>query len=146
MERSRLRRVCCPCHALKRALHADDDRTRFGAAHGRARLGAPEPALLPALVGAFDDPDPGIRWSAARIFVELGRFHGEALPVANGLARTDPRPEVRRMAVFCLAKLAPEEGAASEALEEATRDPDVAVRRAAALSLGPDQKKSASSE
>ena len=131
--------------ALAGALHSDDDRARFGAAHGRARLGPPEPALLPALVGAFADPEPGIRWAAARIFVELGRFHGEAVPVAIGLARTDPNPEIRRMAVFCLAKLAPGEAAAT--LQDAMQDPSAAVRQAAVLGLeSPDQKTNASRE
>ena len=79
------------------------------------------------------------------VLAALALHHGEAVPVAIGLARTDPNPEIRRMAVFCLAKLAPGEAAAT--LQDAMQDPSAAVRQAAVLGLeSPDQKTNASRE
>ena len=84
----------------------------------------------------------------ARIFVDLGRLHGEAYPLAIGLARSDPNPVVRRMAVFCLGKLAPHDDTTADALLDASRDQDRDVRRAALIAIAglENQSKSASSE
>jgi HEAT repeat protein len=135
---------------LRRALHGDDARLRFGAARTRARLAPPEPALLPALVEALGDASSEVRWSAARIFVDLGRLHGEALRVALALARGDASARVRRMAVFCAARLAPRAEQTLELLRAAARDEDREVRRAAELELRAldlsDQKTRASTE
>ena len=127
---------------LRRALRGDDARRRFGAAHTRALLGPPEPGLLPALVEAMADADAGVRWSAARIFVDLGRLHGEARLVAMGLARSDPSPVLRRMAIFCLGKLAPGDDSIAEELLNASRDEDSEVRRAALIAMAGLQKTS----
>jgi HEAT repeat protein len=137
---------------LRAALYGDQARRRVGAALTRAALAPPEPALLPAIAIALGDADPGTRWEAARVLVDLGRLHHEALPVAIGLARTDPSPIVRRMAVFCVGKLAPHDEYALALLREAQRDPDLEVREAASLALlgvpqaEGDQKIIASSE
>lgn len=120
---------------LRRALHADDPHLRWGAAFTKARLAPPEPGLLPALAEALASPRSHVRWSAARILVDLGRLHREALPVALGLARTDPNPVVRRMALFCARELAPHEPATADAMLEASRDPDRRVRRGALASM-----------
>ncbi len=120
---------------LRRALHGDDPRLRWGAAFTKARLAPPEPALLPALVDALASSESDVRWAAARILVDLGRLHNEALPVAVGLARTDPNPVVRRMALFCLRELAPEETVTVDALLQASQDSDRQVRRAALASM-----------
>ena len=120
---------------LRRALHGDDARRRWGAAFTKARMAPPEPGLLPALVDALASPESGIRWAAARIVVDLGRLHPEALPVAAGLARTDPNPVVRRMALFCLRALAPEEPVTVDALLAASQDADPQLRQAALASM-----------
>jgi HEAT repeat protein len=120
---------------LRRALHGGDPRMRWGAAFTKARLAPPEPGLLPALVEALASRESDVQWAAARILVDLGRLHHQALPVAVGLARTDPNPDVRRMALFCLRELAPDEPATVDALLEASRDADRQVRRAALASM-----------
>ncbi len=120
---------------LRRALHGGDPRLRWGAAFTKARLAPPEPGLLPTLVEALASQESDVRWAAARILVDLGRLHREALPVAVGLARTDPNPEVRRMALFCLRELAPEEPVTVDALLDASQDADRQVRRAALASM-----------
>jgi HEAT repeat protein len=116
---------------LRRLLHEDDPRLRFRAAYVKSRLGPPEPVLLPALVEAFAARDSDVRWAAVRIFVDLGRLHEQALPLALGLARTSELPVVRRTALFCLRELAPDEPSVAETFVEASRDDDRAVRRAA---------------
>jgi HEAT repeat protein len=120
---------------LRRLLHGEDRRARFGAAYTRSRLGPPEPALLPALIEGFSSTDPDVRWSAARILVDLGRVHSEALGVALGLARSDPDPTVQRMAVFCLRELAPQEPAVAAALLDISCAKDLELRRAALASM-----------
>jgi HEAT repeat protein len=121
--------------ALRKALHADAPTARFGAAFTLARLEPPAPRLLPALVEALASPDGDVRWAAARLLVEMGRLHGEVLPVLVGLARAEARAEVRRMAAFALRSLAPDRPEAARALLDATRDGDVQVRRAAFTAL-----------
>jgi HEAT repeat protein len=108
---------------------------RFFAAWTCARLEPPSARLLPALVEALAHPDGDVRWSAARLLVELGRLHGEVLDVLLGLAGTGSAPPVRRMAVFALRALAPDLPEAASALLVASRDPDVHLRRAAYTGL-----------
>lgn len=120
---------------LRRALHGDDPGQRFRAAYAKSRLGPPEPGLLPAVVEAFAARDPDVRWAAARLFVDLGRLHGQVLPVALGLARTAEPSQVRQTALFCLRELAPDDPAAADVFVEASRDPDPGVRRAALTSM-----------
>ena len=120
---------------LRRALHGDAPRSRWGAAWTKARLGPPDEGLLPALVEALGAGDPDTRWAAARILVDLGRQGGTALHVALGLARGAESPVVRRMSVFCLRELAAQDEAIAPALLEASADPDPDVRRAALTSF-----------
>ena len=108
---------------------------RIQAALALARLEPPGPALLPALVDALAAPEGDLRWSAARVLVDMGRLHGEVLGVLLGLVATAEQPSVRRMASFALRQLAPDRPEAARVLLEATRDGDVAVRRAAVTAL-----------
>jgi HEAT repeat protein len=120
---------------LRAALHAEAPAARFGAAFTLARLEPPAPRLLPALVEALESPDGDVRWAAAQIVVEAGRVHGEVLPLLLGLVRGGARPLLRRMAAHALRTLAPGRPEAAGALLDATRDADLAVRRAALTAL-----------
>jgi HEAT repeat protein len=113
---------------VRRALHGGG---RVQAALVLARLEPPGPGLLPALVEGLAARDGALRWAAARVLVDLARLHPELVPVLPGLVGDDATAGVRRMAVFCLRELAPDLPAAAEALASATRDRDLAVRRAA---------------
>ena len=117
------------------ALHSDDPARRFGAAFTTARIDAPSPQLLPALVEALANGDSDVRWAAARIIVEAGRRHAEVLPVLVGLVRGDEQAVVRRMATFALRELAPDRPEAAQVLLEATDDGDLHVRRAAVTAM-----------
>ena len=120
---------------LKRALRSAAPRARIRAALALARLEPPAPALLPPLVDALAAPDGDLRWSAARVLVEMGRLHGEVLGVLLGLVATAGQPAARRMASFALRELAPDRPEAARVLLAATRDGDAAVRRAAVVAL-----------
>ena len=119
---------------LRRALRGDPAPLRVQAAFVLARLEPPEPSLLPALVEGMAAPEGDLRWSAARVLVDMGRLHGEIVRVLLGLVH-DAKAGARRMAVFCLRELAPDSGAAALALVDASRDADAAVRRAAITAM-----------
>lgn len=120
---------------LLTALRGDDPRSRFEAARALAALAPPAPRLIPALVETLGSAEREMAWEAARLLVDAGRLHAEVVPIVTGLARAGATPDVRRMAIFCLQKLAPERPESLAALLEASRDPDPALRRAAVLAL-----------
>lgn len=120
---------------LKRALRSGTPAARIHAALALARLEPPGPALLPALVDALAAPAGDLRWSAARVLVDMGRLHGEVLGVLLGLVGAAEQPAARRMASFALRELAPDRPEAARVLVAATRDGDAAVRRAAVMAL-----------
>ena len=120
---------------LRDALRSSSPSRRFGAVYTSVRLAPPTPALLPALIEALSVADGDVRWAAAKILVDLGRLHGDVLGVLLGLLRGGESPAVRRMAAFCLRELAPDRQEAARVLVEATRDPDLHVRRAAFTAL-----------
>lgn len=121
---------------LRRALGGRVRAGRVHAALALTRLEPPAPALLPALVEALEAPDNDVRWRAARALVDLGRLHGEVLPVLIGLARVGESQAVRRMAVLCLPQLAPDRSEVAEALLDVSRDRDESLRRAALAAMG----------
>jgi HEAT repeat protein len=120
---------------LRRALHSDRPNARWAAAFASARLAPPGPGLLPALVEALACGAGDVRWRAARLLVENSPVLAEVRPLLLGLAGSDPRPEVRQMAVHCLRELADDDPEAARVLMAATRDRDVRVRRAGLSAL-----------
>ena len=116
---------------LNEALRSDDPKRRLGAAFTLARLAPPSAKLIPPLVEALSSPDGDVRWAAAQLLVDTGRLQHEVLPLLLGLARSGEGPIVRRMAAFCLRKLAPERPESAQALLAASYDTDPHVRRAA---------------
>lgn len=121
--------------ALDRQLRSGDPGRRFGAAFTSARLGPPEPRLIPALVEGLQAEHGDVRWSAARILVDAGRLHVEVLPIVLGLVRGGSTPEIRRMAAYCARELAPDSPESAAALLDASRDRDSTVRRAGLSAL-----------
>jgi len=108
---------------------------RVHAALTLARLEPPEPGLLPALVEGLGLRDGDVRWSAARVLVDMGRLHPPIVGVLVGLVRGADDAAARRMAAFALRELAPDHPATARALLEATGDDDPHVRRAAVTAL-----------
>lgn len=126
--------------ALRRGAHAApapvaDASRRVHAALALARLEPPEPGLLPALAEGLGVRDGDVRWSAARVLVDMGRLHPQIVGVLVGLVRSADDAAARRMAAFALRELAPDHPETVRALLEATGDDDRNVRRAAVTAL-----------
>lgn len=121
---------------LRHALRSPDLRTRWGGTFTSARVQPPKPGMLPTLVEVMASPDGDLRWAAARITVDLARLHDEAFRAVLQLVDAGDPPAVRRMAVFCLRELAPEDPGAAEALVRASRAADLQLRRAALTAIG----------
>lgn len=128
--RAALRRSGGPAGAM-----APDGRRRVHAALALARLEPPEPGLLPALVEGLGARDGDVRWSAARVLVDMGRLHPQIVGVLVGLVRSADDAAARRMAAFALREVAPDHPETARALVEATGDDDRHVRRAAVTAL-----------
>lgn len=120
---------------LLAALRADGAPRRFEAARALAALAPPAPRLIPALVEALGSAEQEIAWEAARLLVDTGRMHAEVVPIVTGLVHAGPSAGARRMAIFCLGKLAPERPETGEALLAASRSEEPALRRAAVSAL-----------
>jgi len=121
--------------AVLERLRSGSRRGRFAAAWAMARVERPSLRLLPALLGALDDPDGDVRWSAVQLLVDLGRVQGEVLPVLLGAAGgAEPSPR-RRMAIYALRELAPEDPRTHARVREALDDADSELRRAALSSV-----------
>lgn len=120
---------------VRAALRSDDPALRWQAARTSARIEPPGPRLVPAAVEALGAADGGVRWEAARLLVDTGRVAGEVLPLLLGLVGGAHATSVRRMAAYCVRELAPERPEAADTLLEASRDPDLPVRRAALTAL-----------
>jgi HEAT repeat protein len=128
--RAALRRRATPA-----APPSSERSRRAHAALALARLEPPEPGLLPALVEALGARDGDLRWSAARVLVDMGRLHPELVGVLIGLVRGAEDAAARRMSAFALRELAPDHPETARALVEATSDDDRHVRRAAVTAL-----------
>jgi HEAT repeat protein len=117
--------------AIRKALQSKLPSRRWTAAFTAARISPPGPRLLPAMVEALASADGDVRWAAARVIVEIGRVHGEVLPLLLAMVRDGEQAIQRRMAAFALRELAPDSTEAAEGLLDATADTDLQVRRAA---------------
>lgn len=122
--------------ALRSALRSEEPRERWGGAFTSARIAPPQPGLLPVLVEAMQSRDGDVRWAAARIAVDMARLHDEAFRALLGLASAADDVALRRMAIFCLRDLAPDDPAAARVLLEATREDEPHVKRAAFTAIG----------
>jgi HEAT repeat protein len=120
---------------VHRALRSDDASQRWHAVLVSSRIEPPSPRLLPPTVEALASEESDVRWTAARLLVEAGRVNPEVLPLVIGLVRAGESTRVRCMAVYCVRELAPELPESAVALLDATRDPEILVRRAALTAL-----------
>jgi hypothetical protein len=99
------------------------------------RARRPNLRLLPALLGALELADGDRRWEAAQMLVQLGRIDASVATVLRHEIAQASAPERRRMAIFALRELAPEDAQTRTALLLALSDPDAAVQRASLASL-----------
>ena len=118
---------------LTAALDAPDPRLRFGAAYALARLAAPSPRTLPALLSALALDDGDVRWAAAELICRTEPRDA----VVDGLLPlvTTGEPPQRKMALYCLRDLAAQGNDIDHAALTALDDPDAGVRLAAMSAL-----------
>ncbi|HWV98109.1 MAG TPA: HEAT repeat domain-containing protein [Candidatus Acidoferrum sp.] len=104
---------------------------RRSAARSLGVIGPAARVAVPELLQALRHPDQGLAWEAA---TTLGRMGRVSLP---GLleAASAPDPTTRRVAIFALGQLPPENQESMAALVRALHDPEAAIRASAAYSL-----------
>jgi HEAT repeat protein len=86
------------------ALHSPDARTRKKAAAVLGKIGAVDPAVVPALTEAMHDRDPAVRAEAALALMKMGPAAHDAAP-ALAEAQKDAHPTVRRYAARALERI-----------------------------------------
>lgn len=116
---------------LHRVLANGTPEARFSAVWILFRSGNSSLRLLPALLDSLELPDGDLRWSAVHMLATLGRIHPEVLHLLLHEAREARQPTRRRMSLFALRELAPEQDATHAVLLSALDDSDSAVQRAA---------------
>ena len=116
-------------------LQGSNLRARFATAYVLCHAERPSLRVLPALLEALGLDDGDLRWSAVRMLVGLGHLHGEVFPVLLHKAQTSTEPLRRRMALYALRELAPDQPQTQEAFLAALADADPEIRRAALSSL-----------
>jgi len=105
---------------------------RFGAAWVLFRARRPSLSLLPALLESLALEDGDRRWEAAHMLATLGRIEPQVCPVVQLEARKAAAPTRRRMSLFVLRELAPEQDETRSVFIGAVdQDDDPGVRRAA---------------
>ena len=115
--------------AFVETLSAERPELRMAAANALRRLG--DEGALPALIGAFDDPNPRVR---ARVARACGAIGDERATDALGSRLDDPVGRVRREAADALAAIGTDR--ALSPLLDAVADENDEVRYAAVMALG----------
>jgi HEAT repeat protein len=121
--------------ALVPGLKDPDVRVRRASIDSLEMLGNEAEAAVPGLIGVLMDPDPFVRWSAARVLGKIGQAQAEL--VASGLIPllSDPDLDVRLTVAESLRKLGPAAREAVPALTQVMRAGDAEIRVAAIASL-----------
>jgi hypothetical protein len=116
---------------LRAALAGADAAFRWGAAYCLGRLGLVDAAIVPTLVEALGARDGDQRWAAADLLVVCARAHRADVLAAMLAAAADDEPDRRKMALYVLRDVAPEEPALHATTVRALSDAAVGVRLAA---------------
>jgi HEAT repeat protein len=85
--------------ALISALSDKDPDVRWVATDGLAKIGAAASEAVPKLIEMLGDPDPTVRAGAAHALGTMGVAGLRSVSALEGLARTDPSPDVRSEAL-----------------------------------------------
>jgi HEAT repeat protein len=87
------------------ALGHHDIKLRKKAAFTLGNIGPSDPVVLPALIRALKDTDPGVRCQAILALLKCRPFAGEALAELTELQNTDRDNRVRAYAAEALKKM-----------------------------------------
>jgi HEAT repeat protein len=80
------------------ALRAPEAKVRKQAAHKLGNVGASDPAVLPALLGALEDGDAGVRCEVILALTKCGPSARDAIPALTRMRDHDPNARVRDFA------------------------------------------------
>ncbi|HEY1343170.1 MAG TPA: HEAT repeat domain-containing protein [Bryobacteraceae bacterium] len=94
-----------PVQEWRQALQDPNPKTRKKAATKLGNAGAVDSTVIPALVGALQDRDAGVRAEAVLALLRIGPAAREAFPALREMARTDKDARVRAYAAKALEKL-----------------------------------------
>jgi HEAT repeat protein len=87
------------------ALRDPDARVRQKAAFTLGNIGSSDPAAFPALIGALNDAEAGVRCEAILALLKLGAKAKEARTVLANLCQNDPDPRVREYAARAIRRI-----------------------------------------
>jgi HEAT repeat protein len=113
-------------------LSDTDPEVRLQTADALGHFGA---AAVPALLAAFDDPEPRVRATVASAFRAVGPPARAAIPALRAHL-TDPAATVRLNSAAALAAVGAGDGESVAALAATLGDPEHIVRWGAAMALG----------
>lgn len=114
---------------LKKSLEAPDSLDRKEALLGLMRFRSNMPAILPAIIKAFNDEDEENRLIAVSIVRGLGDKAKDALPELIPMTKSQDL-KIRKAAVGAIGNMHPDSAEAIAALEETLADQDVGMRLA----------------
>jgi HEAT repeat protein len=86
------------------ALHDRDAKARRKAIEALSNVGASDPAVIPALIGALDDREAGVRGAAVLALLKIGPDAKEAVPALRK-AQKDKDVKVRTYATKALERI-----------------------------------------
>jgi HEAT repeat protein len=114
---------------IEMAYCDDEEKMRISAIFAMGR--SADPLWREMVIAELGDPNPGMRYEAARACGELEAL--AALSALIGLIEADPDPEVQEMAVWALGRIGGKE--ARRVLEACCESEDEALRQAAEEAL-----------
>jgi HEAT repeat protein len=116
---------------LRIAAASEDPRRRWGAVYALGRLGLVDTEMVPTLLAVFDHRDGDERWAAAQLMRACARGHASlVLPLVVNAA-AGGSAEQRKMALYVLRDVAPDDAGVHRAVRRGLADPEVGVRFAA---------------
>jgi len=121
--------------SLQAQLREGSALAKFAAAYVLFRARRPTLRLLPALLESLELPDGDRRFETAQMLVQLARLEPTVRTVLLHDAAQAEAAQRRRMAIFALRELAPEDPATEQACIAALSDVDPSVARAGLASL-----------
>jgi HEAT repeat protein len=120
---------------LRVAAASDEPRRRWGAVYALGRVGVFDPDMVPTLLAVFGHRDGDERWAAAELMRSCARRHASVVLPALLDTTVTGSAEQRKMALYVLRDVAPEDERVHAAARRGAADAEVGVRFAALSAL-----------